>query len=235
MDSIEKIHSKKKAEGYFEDVKMDLIAHIPKNLRNILDIGCAAGTLGEQIINIKNPDSYVGIEVVPSVAKVAEKRLTKVYVGQAEYWIPKLEKASFDFVILADSLEHTVDPWAVLSGVNRILRPDGQILISIPNVRNLGVITELLVNGTWNYKDFGIMDQGHLRFFTRSTILRMLDEYGFSVKKIYSNPRNRWKKFRGRFISRIISWSIGKPSSFEEFITVQWIIVAQKVKNLNPG
>ena len=61
----------------------------------------------------------------------------------------------------------------------------------------------------------------------------MLDNYGFIVKKVYSNPRNRWKKLRGMFISRIISLGLGQPSAYEEFITVQWIIVAEKIKNIN--
>jgi len=110
------------------------------------------------------------------------------------------------------------------------IKRDGHLLISLPNVRNLGVITELLVKGTWNYRDFGIMDKGHLRFFTKKTILGILEEGGFSVKKIYSNPQNRWKKFRGRLISRIISLGIGQPSAYEELITVQWIIMAQKME-----
>ncbi len=233
MDSIEKIHYKKETEGYFENINSTLIDQLPENPGDILDVGCATGKLGEDIIQIKNPRSYIGIEVVSAVAEEAKKRLTNVYVGQAEEWMPKLKSRSFDWVVLADSLEHTVNPWAILEEVNRVLKKEGHILISIPNVRNLGVITELLVKGTWNYRDYGIMDQGHLRFFTKKTIFKMLDEYGFIVKKVYSNPRNRWKKFRGRFISRIISLGLGQPSAYEEFITVQWIIVAEKIKNIN--
>ncbi|GMT46031.1 MAG: SAM-dependent methyltransferase [bacterium] len=233
MDSIEKIHHKKESESYFDSINSTLIDQLPENPGDILDVGCATGKLGEEIIQIKNPGSYVGIEVVGTVAEEAKKRLTYVYVGQAEEWMPKLKSKSFDWVILADSLEHTVDPWTILEEVNRLLKKEGHILISLPNVRNLGVITELLVNGTWNYRDFGIMDRGHLRFFTKKTILKMLDNYGFIVKKVYSNPRNRWKKLRGMFISRIISLGLGQPSAYEEFITVQWIIVAEKIKNIN--
>lgn len=233
MDSIEKIHHGKKAESYFENINMELLAHLPDNPGDILDVGCATGKLGEDIIQMKKPGSYVGIEVVPSIAEMAKKRLTRVYVGQAEDVLTRLKRDSFDWVIMADSLEHTIDPWTILEEVNRVLKKEGHLLISLPNVRNLGVITELLVKGTWNYRDFGIMDQGHLRFFTKKTILKILEEHGFSVKKIYSNPQNRWKKFRGRFISRIISLGLGQPSAYEEFITVQWIIITQKAKNRN--
>jgi 2-polyprenyl-3-methyl-5-hydroxy-6-metoxy-1,4-benzoquinol methylase len=233
MDSIEKIHYRKKAESYFANINMELLTCLPDTPGNILDIGCATGKLGEDIMQMKNPGSYVGIEVVPSIAEIAKKRLTKVYVGRAEEVLTRLKSNSFDWVIMADSLEHTIDPWSILEQVNRVLNKDGHLLISLPNVRNLGVITELLVKGTWNYRDFGIMDKGHLRFFTKKTILGILEEGGFSVKKIYSNPQNRWKKFRGRFISRLISLGLGQPSAYEELITVQWIIKAQKVKKQN--
>ena len=59
------------------------------------------------------------------------------------------------------------------------MKNDGHVLISLPNVRNLGVIIELLVKGTWNYKDMGILDRGHLRFFTKRNILNMLQKNGF--------------------------------------------------------
>ncbi len=232
MDSIEKLHQGKTAEGYFETINTDLVEKIPDHPGKILDIGCAAGKLGEDIIKIKHPETYEGIEVVRSVAEMARKYLDEVYVGQAEEWLPQLSTASYDWVIMADSLEHTVDPWDILREVNRILKNDGHVLVSLPNVRNLGVVTELLVKGTWNYKDMGILDRGHLRFFTKRNILKMLREHGFEPELIYSNPRNRWKKFRGRFVSRCLSFMIGKPSDYEEFITVQWRIVAKKVKEI---
>lgn len=194
-----------------------------------MDIGCAAGTLGARVIQQKGAAIYEGIEVVPQVADEAKKYLTKVYVGQAEDWLPKLPSDSYDWVILADSLEHTVDPWGVLTEVHRVLNDKGHVLISIPNVRNLGVITELLVKGTWKYRDFGIMDQGHLRFFTKKSIVEMLEQKGFQVRILYSDPRNRWRKFRGRFISRLISLAMFQPKTFEELITVQWIIKAERI------
>lgn len=232
MSSIEKIHEKKAVEGYFETINSDLVDQIPDKPGKILDVGCATGKLGEEVIDKKQPEVYDGIEVVPSIAEIAKKHLSKVYVGQAEELLSKLKSGYYDWVILADSLEHTVDPWSILKEVNRILKEDGHIIVSLPNVRNLGVITEVLVKGTWNYKEMGILDKGHLRFFTRKNILKMLSDCGFETELIYSNPRNKWKKVKGRFIARVISFAIGKPAEYEEFITVQWRIVAKKIKNI---
>ena len=228
MDSIEKIHDKKISADYFSFYNKEIVRQLPDNPGPILDVGCATGTLGAQIIKQKGATVYEGIEVVPHIAEEAKKQLTKVHVGQAEDWLSRLPEAHYEWVIMADSLEHTVDPWFVLREVYRVLKADGKVLISLPNVRNLEVITDLLVKGEWKYRDFGIMDQGHLRFFTKRSIVNMLEQQGFKVETLYSDPRNRWKKFRGRFISRMISLALLRPQIFEEFITVNWIIKAEK-------
>ncbi|MBE0651809.1 MAG: class I SAM-dependent methyltransferase [Bacteroidales bacterium] len=229
MDSIKEIHNKKISDSYFSFYNKEIVNLLPENPGVILDIGCATGTLGARIIEQKKPIQYDGIEIVQHIAYEAKKYLNKVYVGEAEEWLPKLPSKSYNWIILADSLEHTVNPWNVLAEVYRILDDKGKVLISIPNVRNLGVITDLLVKGIWKYRDFGIMDQGHLRFFTKKSIVEMLEQSGFSVKTLYSDPRNRWKKFPGRFFSRIISLAIFQPKAYEELITVQWVIKAEKI------
>jgi 2-polyprenyl-3-methyl-5-hydroxy-6-metoxy-1,4-benzoquinol methylase len=230
-NEIIKIHSLKTDSTYFHNTNADLVALIPSNPGRILDIGCASGKLGEDIIKATAPKEYIGIEIVPEIAETARTRLSKVLIGNAESILPTIESESFDWIIMADILEHTVDPWSAISEVSRILKPQGMLLISIPNVRNLGVLFELVCKGRWDYTPFGIMDQGHLRFFTRSTITESLTNSGFKIQSCQSNSRNRWKRWRGKTIARILSLIIAKPSAYEEFITVQWIILAHKVSS----
>lgn len=229
-NTIAGMHREKAPDTYFSNTNQNLVDHFPDKPGRILDIGCAEGRLGEAIIAQKHPEHYTGIEVVPDVADSAKTRLHEVLTGEAEHWLPTLPDHSYDWIILADSLEHTIDPWGVMKQVNRLLKPGGQLLVSIPNVRNLGVIQDLMVGGKWTYRPFGIMDQGHLRFFTRSSILKLLIDEGFSIRQCYSNPRNRWKKFFGKFMSRVMSLLILQPGAYEEFITVQWIIIAEKIR-----
>ncbi|MBN8705614.1 MAG: class I SAM-dependent methyltransferase [Bacteroidetes bacterium] len=227
-DLIANIHKNKAHDTYFTLTNDDLVALFPNNPGRILDIGCAEGRLGEDIIKLKHPAEYIGIEIVPSIAEIAKTRLDDVLVGQAEEILETIETGSFNWVILADSLEHTIDPWTVIKEVSRILPSGGRLLVSMPNVRNLNIILDLFKNGNWTYTSHGILDQGHLRFFTKSSILNLITSNGFSVQSCRSNPRNRWKKLPGKTISKLLSWFIGKPSAYEEFITVQWIIVAEK-------
>ncbi len=232
-DEIIKIHGSKTDSTYFSNTNADLVALIPSNPGRILDIGCASGKLGEDIIKATAPKEYIGIEIVPEIAEMAHTRLSKVLIGNAESILPKIDTGSFDWVIMADILEHTVDPWSLISEVSRIIKPHGMLLMSIPNVRNLGVLFDLACKGRWDYTPFGIMDQGHLRFFTRSTITELLTKSKFEIRSCQSNSRNRWKRWRGKTIARILSFIIAKPSAYNEFITVQWIILAQKISS--PG
>ena len=88
---------------------------------------------------------------------------------------------TFDCVVCADVLEHIKEPWGVLSQLFGLLRPGGCIVVSIPNIRNLGILAELAA-GDWVYQDAGILDRTHLRFFTRRSFQRALLGAGFTIR-----------------------------------------------------
>lgn len=227
--ALVRIHADKQFADYFSTINQAVAEKIPLHPGRLLDIGCAEGGLGEQIIREKQPQAYEGIELLPSVAEKAKAHLSHVYVGQAEQIVVDLPSASYDWIIMADSLEHMVDPWEMMEQVKRLLKTDGRLLLSLPNVRNLNVMLDLLLRGRWAYRPWGILDQGHLRFFTRSSLQDLLTGCGYRIISCTSNPRNRWKKIPGRLVSRLLSWLIGQPSAYEEFITVQWIVEAKKL------
>jgi len=52
---------------------------------------------------------------------------------------------------------------------------------SIPNVRHFRNLYDLVVNGDWEYKDSGVMDRTHLRFFTKKSINSMFIKHGYNV------------------------------------------------------
>jgi ubiquinone/menaquinone biosynthesis C-methylase UbiE len=227
-DSFEQLYNDKTREFYFSIVNAEIVRLIPESPGRILDVGCADGSLAEMIRLNKKPDAIVGIELLKSVAAKAEGKLDEVRVGDAEALLPEIPDSSFDWVILADSLEHMVDPWKTMAEVKRILKPAGRLALSVPNVRNLNVILSLLFRGLWNYDRSGILDKGHLRFFTKSSVQALLHEQGFQILRCFSNPKTRWKKPKGKTAARLVSWMIGKPSAYEELITFQWIVEAQK-------
>src|SRR5262249_42998008 len=92
----------------------------------------------------------------------------------------ELAGKKFDRILLQDVLEHLRFPEKLLRDCRDLLTPQGQLLVSLPNVANI-TVRLLLLMGRFDYTERGILDKTHLRFFTRRTARRMLEENGFEI------------------------------------------------------
>ena len=81
---------------------------------------------------------------------------------------------SANILVLGDVLEHMIDPWLVLTQIHKFANPNAYILISIPTITSLLSTKRILSHG-FRYKQSGIFDFTHLRFFSFSTIQEMID------------------------------------------------------------
>ena len=95
--------------------------------------------------------------------------------------------------MFADVLEHLVDPWRVLREAVAVLADNGVIVASIPNVQNIDVVRRLL-RGRWDYRERGILDFGHLRFFTLSSIRTLFAQAGLTVVHVGHRYRRNWRR-----------------------------------------
>lgn len=158
------------------------------NNKKVLEIGCATGYLSSKMK--EHGCSVVGIEIENEAAEVARKAGIEVIGGDIED-MEKLPmgKASFDVIVLADVLEHMKEPDITLKKLSGFLKPEGYIVVSLPNI---GYWTMRLKHlfGKWDYTETGIMDSGHLRFFTLKTARKLLENSGFKVLKEDYTP---WK------------------------------------------
>ena len=83
--------------------------------------------------------------------------------------------SEFDAIVAADVLEHLKDPLEALNRLRPFLKPDGFFVISVPNVAH-GSVRLALLSGDFEYADIGLLDSTHLRFFTRETLEKLLDD-----------------------------------------------------------
>jgi len=90
-------------------------------------------------------------------------------------------------VVAADILEHLSQPERILAEAADYLRPDGRVIVSVPNVAFLPVRLMLLA-GRFTYARRGIMDSTHVRFFTRSSLKRLAEQQGYRVERWGSTP-----------------------------------------------
>jgi len=100
-------------------------------------------------------------------------------------WFEGLDEDPFDVIILADVLEHLVDPAVLLRSIKdaQVLSESGRLVVSFPNAAHESIIDELL-KGRFTYQETGLLDSTHLRFFTLDTMRWLLESEGFSVEAV---------------------------------------------------
>lgn len=166
--------------SYYRCVKRWMLPFIQDGPNAILDLGCAEGLLGGLLQERGKAAVVDGVEIFPPVAMEAAKRYRRVHVGDIEAM--SLEYGEeFDYVICGDILEHLKDPYSMVTRIRGWLKPGGMLLVCLPNIRNYRVLADLILHGEWRYVSAGILDRTHLRFFTRKSCQRMLEEGGFEV------------------------------------------------------
>lgn len=177
-----------KPEAYFANARKDIEPLLPAHAARVLEVGCGTGSTLRWLKETGRCDEAIGLELFDSAAVVARKFADHVTVGDAERLIgDAFEVASFDLILCLDVLEHMVDPWAFIAGAERLLKPGGTLIASIPNVRHLGVLIPLAFAGRWRYQSQGILDRTHLRFFTRESALALLSTERLSVTRWFRN------------------------------------------------
>ncbi len=144
-----------------------------KKCGKVLDVGCAAGFFLE--VARDNGWDTCGVELSDYAASFARDTL-KLDVKSGELEDAKFNSNSFDVVTLFDVIEHVRDPKRLLKEVNRVLKYDGLIVVTTPNIGSICARV---------FKDrFHLLDPLHLFYFSPKTISAILAKEGFRVIKL---------------------------------------------------
>ncbi len=184
---------------------LELVSPAP---RRVLDLGCFCGGTGRWLKRRFPGCVVIGVEMLEQAAALAAEAYDRVHVGtleQLDFQSAGLMPGSFDAIVAADVLEHLYNPWQALERIRPLLAPGGALYVSLPNVRNLQLLSELS-KGHFDYAGAGILDVTHVRFFTRKTATEMLHQTGFQVEDIRINPDNRLASvFEGKNLNETTS------------------------------
>ncbi len=222
---------------YHSNGRPDLVGMFRGQPRNAVDVGCATGENG-LLIKQKFPNCSVwGVETNRAAAAVASGRLDRVLVGKMEDFNLEelgLKKGELDAVLFADVLEHMYDPWRTMVSVREYLSDDGEVVISIPNIRNLTVLVSL-VGGTWDYESQGLLDITHIRFFTKTTFERLISETGYIVEAVevaldgrLTEMYSSAKEYPLTINGGKFSLSVDSPQEWVEWCAVQFYYKVKK-------
>ena len=181
--------------NYFSQTRSEMLPFIPKNIKTVLDVGCGEGAFSHILKQNLNIEAW-GIEYNKEVVEIAKQKLDKVINADIKTAINDLPNNYFDCLIFNDILEHLVEPTEILEKLKPKLTKQGVIVCSIPNVRHISVLKKLLINGTWEYEEDGILDKTHLRFFTKKSIIKMMLDLNYELVTIEGiNPTSNNKFF----------------------------------------
>jgi len=175
---------------YFEIANLEIpviLEALPKGL-DVLDVGCGSGVHGAELKRI-HEHRVTGVDISEESIRKASSRLAAAHVADItrpeDY--PFASGPGFDVILFSDILEHIYDPAAVLRSHLKLLKPGGQVVVSLPNVAIWNVRLELLF-GRFRYQDTGTLDRTHIRFFNRRSFRELLASCGLDVERTRITP-----------------------------------------------
>jgi 2-polyprenyl-3-methyl-5-hydroxy-6-metoxy-1,4-benzoquinol methylase len=165
---------------------------------SVLELGPAAGYFTEWL---QQQGCCVDVvEIDPAAARHAQRFARRVVVADLDTdgWDDALGDATYDFVVCADVLEHLRDGQRLLERLRRRLRPDGELLLSVPNVAHASVIIGLL-DDRFEYGGEGLLDPTHVRLYTWQSLAAALRAAGYELRAWDATEMTPWEsEFRAR-------------------------------------
>jgi SAM-dependent methyltransferase len=182
----------------------EMLAFLPSRYATVLEIGCDEADFAARL-----QGEVWGIEPDQEAARIAAGRLHRVLVGTFEAARASLPLGYFDVVVCNDVIEHMSDHDRFLREIHAYMAPGGVLIGSVPNMRHYRALFELLVLRDWDYRDTGVLDRTHLRWFTARSLRSSLQRAGFVIERLQGinggirlTPGRDIAPFRGIILSR---------------------------------
>lgn len=163
--------------NYYEGLNEKLFAAIPPS-RKVLELGCAAGRLGERYKQLHPQTTWVGVDCNPEALQQAARRLDDTFQINLDSGSLDAVGAGYDCVVMGDLLEHLKQPEKLLENLARITSPNAALACCVPNMAHVSVFERMLL-GDLSYDDQGLLDRTHLRFLSCSSLFKMLLDAGW--------------------------------------------------------
>jgi 2-polyprenyl-3-methyl-5-hydroxy-6-metoxy-1,4-benzoquinol methylase len=206
----------KNSTNYYRNTRPEVMAFIPKDIKTILDIGCGEGNFLKSVKDLTGAETW-GVELVAEVANNKKNDINNLLIGKIEDVLSQIPDSYFDCITFNDVLEHLIDPTLILINIKPKLKDNGLILASIPNVRFIYNLFELIVKKDWEYKNQGILDYTHFRFFTQKSMRRMFQNAGYVVIK--QKGINKTSAFKLKLFN-ILTLGFFADTLYQQFVCI---------------
>lgn len=205
------------------------IINLINNYSSILEFGCSTGYMSKELL--KKGCKITGVEINKTAAQLAKKYCDEIIIGDIETidYKKELKDSKFDYIVFADVLEHLKNPKTVLIKIKQFLKKDGELILSVPNIAHASIRLELLT-GDLEYEELGILDETHLKYFTKKSIVRLLESCGYYVNKIDAVSKGLSQQTIKKFLSKIhvtCNDDLLKLFNSPDALAYQYIIVSK--------
>lgn len=178
-------------EWFYDDIKEG---------STILDFGCSTGYFGKFLKDAKNCTVY-GLEISPDKEE-AKKVLDGVYSFDLDGdWSSDVYERKYDALFYGDVLEHLKYPQQALEKSKKLLKQNGKIFISTPNIAHISTRLELL-GGNFEYEKMGILDNTHLKYFTLNSFTKIAHAAGYRVVRVDSSTNDYPKEIIEKLLKK---------------------------------
>jgi methionine biosynthesis protein MetW len=161
----------------------------------VLDVGCGDGAVGEFLIR-KRGNQVIGLDFAMRALKKAKSRKIPVALADVEKSLP-IKSNSVDLVFLGDVIEHIYDPDRAISEISRVLKPQGRLIASCPNMGYWRYRSHYLIHGIFPETEWiqgDLWQSQHIRFFNKRLLYKLLQKKNFSIKRFIGVSRRRLDK-----------------------------------------
>lgn len=182
--NIEDLHVYLRSIRPDERTSLSVLAGLVHEGATVLDLGCGSGALGQYLYET-HQCICDGLTWSEAEAAHARPHYRQVVVDDLETCnlLTTFTTKHYDYIVCADVLEHLRAPERVLAACRELLKPSGGLLISVPNAGYAGLVAELL-QGEFRYREEGLLDRTHLRFFTRRSLARFLGDQAWALDSL---------------------------------------------------
>jgi 2-polyprenyl-3-methyl-5-hydroxy-6-metoxy-1,4-benzoquinol methylase len=150
--------------------------------KRVLEVGAGPGSITRHLQG-HGGCTITGVELDADAIKLLSPYCDKVYQANLNDpdWPDMLSaEDKYDVVVAADVLEHLYDPWNALQAMQRFVNEDGCLVISLPHVGH-SAIAACLLQEDFNYRDWGLLDRTHIRFFGISNMQALFENAGLKI------------------------------------------------------
>ncbi|MDO9194748.1 MAG: glycoside hydrolase family 99-like domain-containing protein [Undibacterium sp.] len=192
----------------------------------VLDIGCSSGMLGRYLAHQKGC-VIDGIDIDDGALENCHPIYRKVIIKNLESddLISDLIAESYDFIVVADVIEHLNHPENLLSQLRLLIKPHGTIIFSVPNITHIAASLELL-SGRFNYAPNGLLDNTHLRFYSYQNLIKKLENSGLYLWAVETVHRDLTETEFGDAQVNLFprQWLDTLIASRPDSLVYQWIV-----------